>query len=333
MLPQTMIPHRPPGVRPLCLYALFFIFLGCGKTAVLPSSPIVAMVDDDSISLKELKTAFMDAELKDALDETSESVRELKRNLLNQLIEHHLFLAEAARLKLEVGEEEMKRTVEQIKNDYAPGEFETMLQNRKTNFETWREELRQELLAQKVVNQAVPQKIQIPEEDVQSYYKLHLKDFMRPAEVRARQIVVANEEAAKAIRLQLTQGADFALLASDRSLSPDKERGGDLGLFAKGEMPEEFDIVFTLAIGKISPIVKTAYGYHIFKVEERHPAKPMPPSEAAERIRAQLAQEQREKLFISWVAGLKGKARITINNQILFQPIGRAESPSESAHD
>jgi parvulin-like peptidyl-prolyl isomerase len=333
MSPQTMTPHRPLGVKPFCLYALFLLFLGCGKTAVLPSSPIVAMVDEDSISLKELKAAFMDVELKGSLDETSDSVKELKRNLLNQLIEHHLFLAEAARLKLEVGADEINRAVEQIKADYAPGEFETMLQNRRTHFEEWREQLRQELLTQKVINQAVPQNIQIREKDVQSYYKLHSKDFMRANEVRARQIVVANEEAAKAIRLQLTQGADFASLASDRSLSPDKERGGDLGFFTQGEMPEEFDIVFTLGIGKISPIVKTAYGYHIFKVEEQHPAKPMPPSEAAERIRAQLAQERREKLFAAWVAGLKGKARITINNQILYQPIGRAESPSESAHD
>jgi peptidyl-prolyl cis-trans isomerase C len=129
------------------------------------------------------------------------------------------------------------------------------------------------------------------------------------------------------------QGADFASLANARSLSPDKEQGGDLGFFTKGEMPEEFDIVFTLGIGKLSPIVKTAYGYHIFKVEELHPAKPMTPSEAAERIRAQLTQERREKLFTIWVAGLKEKTRITVNYQILYQPLGRSESSPEPAHD
>jgi peptidyl-prolyl cis-trans isomerase C len=328
-----MTPHRPLGVRPFCLTVLLLFSLGCGKTAVLPSSPIVAMVDDDGISLKELKAAFLESEIKGMLDENSESVKELKRNLLNQLIEQHLFLAEAGRLKLEVGTEELKQAVDRIKGDYAPGEFEAILQNRQTSFEDWKGRLRQELLSQKVINQAVPENIQITEEEIRIYYKQHSKEFTRPNEVRARQIVVANEEAAKAIRLQLMQGADFASLANARSLSPDKEQGGDLGFFTKGEMPEEFDIVFTLGIGKLSPIVKTAYGYHIFKVEELHPAKPMTPSEAAERIRAQLTQERREKLFTIWVAGLKEKTRITVNYQILYQPLGRSESSPEPAHD
>jgi len=208
-----------------------------------------------------------------------------------------------------------------------------MLQKQQTTFEPWKERLRKELLSQKVIDQAVPQNIQIPDADVQNYYKQHPKDFVRPDEVRARQIVVANEETAKSIRLQLTQGADFASLAKTHSLSPDKEQGGDLGFFTKGDMPVEFDIVFSLEVGKISPIVKTAYGYHLFKVEERHPAKPMTPSEAAERIRAQLTQERREQLFAAWVTRLKEKARITVNYQILYQPLGVSESSPEPIHE
>lgn len=333
MSPQIMILHRPAGIRPFCWAALWLLSLGCGKTAVLPSSPIVAMVDDDGINLKEFKTAFMDIEIKDALDENSDSVKELKRNLLNQLIEQHLFLAEAVRLKLDIGPDELNQAVDRIKGDYASGEFEAMLQKQQVTFEEWKERLRRELLSQKVINQAVPENIPITEGDIQTHYKQHSKEFARPNEIRARQIVVANEETAKAIRLQLMQGADFASLAKARSLSPDKEQGGDLGFFTKGEMPEEFDIVFTLGVGKISPIVKTAYGYHVFKVEEVHPAKPMTPAEAAERIRAQLTQERRERLFATWVAGLKGKARITVNNQILYQPIGRLDSSPEPGHE
>ncbi len=333
MSPRIMILHRPLGVRPFCWVALCLLSLGCGKTDVLPSSPIVAMVDDDSISLNEFKTAFMDDEIKGTLDENSDSVKELKRNLLNQLIEQHLFLTEAARLKVDVHPDELSQAVDRIKGDYASGEFEAMLQKQQITFEEWKERLRRELLSQRVINQAVPENVRITEEEIQTYYKQHSKEFARPNEIRARQIVVANEETAKAIRLQLVQGADFASLAKARSLSPDKEQGGDLGFFTKGEMPEEFDIVFTLGIGKISPIVKTAYGYHVFKVEELHPAKPMTPAEAAERIRAQLTQERREKLFAGWVAGLKEKARITVNNQILYQPLGRLESPSGPGHE
>jgi len=328
-----MIPKRPRGVRPFFGVALCLLSLGCGKTAAPPPSPIVAMVDDDSISLKEFKTAFMDVEIKSRLDENSDAVKELKRNLLNQLIEQRLFLAEAGRVKLDVGPDELNQAVDRIKGDYASGEFEAMIQKQQLTFEEWKEHLRRELLSQKTINQAVPENVRITDEEIQTYYKQHANEFTRPNEIRARQIVVANEETAKAIRLQLVQGADFASLAKARSLSPDKEQGGDLGFFTKGEMPEEFDIVFTLGVGKISSIVKTAYGYHVFRVEEIHPAKPMTPSEAAERIRAQLTQERREKLFAGWVAGLKEKARITVNNEILYQPIGRLESSPETGHE
>jgi peptidyl-prolyl cis-trans isomerase C len=315
------------------MYAVVALCIGCGKDAVLPSSPIVAMVGEDGISRDEFKAAFLEAKIEGANDENSEAVKELKRNLLNELIEQHLFLAEAGRLKLEVGADELQQAVDRVKGDYAAGEFEAMLQQQQTTFEQWKERLRKDLLSQKVINQAVPQNIQISGAEVQTYYDQHAKDFVHPDEVRARQIVVAKEETARSIRLQLIQGADFASMAKSYSLSPDKEQGGDLGFFAKGDMPEEFDIVFSLGVGKISPIVKTAYGYHIFKVEERHPAKPMTPSEAAERIRAQLTQERREQSFAAWVAGLKEKVRITVNYRILYQPLGLPDSTPEPVHD
>ena len=318
----------PRAAGPVWICAL--LLAACGKTIAPLPSPIIAMVDEDGISLKEFKTAFLEGRTEGTVDENSESIKELKRNLLHQLIEQRLFLAEAARRKLQVGPEELRQAVDRIKADYAPGEFEAFLKSRQTTFEEWKERLRQELLSQKVINQAVPEKVEIADPEVQTYYKRHPKEFVHPEEVRARQIVVTNEEAARDIRAQLLQGADFAALAEARSLSPDKDQGGDLGFFSKGQMPEEFDIVFTLGIGKISPTVKTAYGFHIFKVEERHPARAMPPTEAAERIRGQLTQERREKMFTTWVAELKGKAHITVNYQILYQPLGLSASPKES---
>ena len=71
----------------------------------------------------------------------------------------------------------------------------------------------------------------------------------------------------------LRQGEDFAKVAKEHSLSPDREQGGDLGFFAKGEMPPEFDaIVFKLAPGRISDLVQSDYGFHIFLVAHRKPS-------------------------------------------------------------
>lgn len=290
------------------------------------------MVDEDSISLEEFRAVFLETKTDGAIDENSESVKELKRALLNQLIDQQLFLSEAGRLKLEVNQAELQQAADQIQKDYAPGEFLTLLKSRQISFEEWKERLRQELLRQKVIQRAVPADIKITDQEVQTYYKQHPKEFVRPAMVRARQLVVANEETARATHVQLLKGADFAGLARTHSLSPDKDQGGDFGFFTKGELPEEFDIIFSLGVGKISPVVKTAYGYHIFKVEERYPARPMRPVEAAERIRAQFTQERRERLFTTWVTGLRGKARIIINDEILYRPLDVSEPAQEAPH-
>ncbi|HEY4485340.1 MAG TPA: peptidyl-prolyl cis-trans isomerase [Nitrospiria bacterium] len=305
----------------MALTAILFLPAGCGNRAPEPA-PIVAMVGSGGITLNELRTVFLEAEGEGPMDENDEAVKELKRNLLNQLIEQRLFLSEAARLKLTVTDDEIKQAFERIREDYTPKEFEEMLKTRQITQEDWKERLRREMLAQKVITKSIPETITIPDTEIQAYYREHRKEFVRPEEIRARQLVVGSPEKARDLLDQLQKGADFAKLAEAHSLSPDKEQGGDLGFFHKGEMPEEFDLVFTLGINQISPIVKTAYGYHIFQTTERRPFKAMSSTEAAERIRAQLTQERREALFTAWVSQLKEKTRITINDQVLYQPVG-----------
>ncbi|NIQ08622.1 MAG: foldase, partial [Gammaproteobacteria bacterium] len=80
-----------------------------------------------------------------------------------------------------------------------------------------------------------------------AYYEANRKNFDRPAQVRARQIVVADEIEGQKVLDLLRQGEPFAEVAKEYSLSADAEDGGDLGFFARGEMPPEFDeVVFDL---------------------------------------------------------------------------------------
>ena len=319
------------GVR-YCIYASVLLVFGCSKTNGIPSSPIIAVVNDDNITLEEFQRAFRGGLWEEAIDGDTESVRMLKRSLLDQLIEQRLFLAEARRLKLELPDAVLQRAINRVRGDYEPGEFEAMLNSQQTRFEEWKDHLREELLAQEVINQAVPEQIEITNEEIKAYYEKHREEFIHPEEVRSRQLVVASEETADMIRARLMEGADFSKLARTHSLSPDRDQGGDLGFFSRGEMPEEFDIVFTLEVGQISPIVKTPYGYHLFKIEERHPSNPMEIEERNERIRAQLTRERREMLFTAWVVGLKKNARITINDRILFQNPDSAGAVQEVRH-
>ena len=107
-------------------------------------------------------------------------------------------------------------------------------------------------------------------------YEAFLKDFKPKEEVRARHILVKTKGDAETIIAALDKGADFAELAKKNSIGPSKSRGGDLGFFSKGQMVPEFSkAAFQLKDGAYTKEpVKSQFGWHVIKVEERRTAKP-----------------------------------------------------------
>ncbi len=104
-------------------------------------------------------------------------------------------------------------------------------------------------------------------------------------QIHARHILVEKEEDAKAALERIQKGEDFATVAKEVSTdTSNKDSGGDLGWFPRGQMVPEFDeAAFALQPGQVSGLVKTTYGYHIIKVEERDPNRPLDESALAER--------------------------------------------------
>ena len=88
--------------------------------------------------------------------------------------------------------------------------------------------------------------------------------------MRAAQIVVRDRDLVAGILKRLKAGEDFDKVAREVSIGPEAARGGDLGFFERGMMPEAIDrVVFSLPVGKISGVVQSPYGFHIFKVLDR----------------------------------------------------------------
>ena len=111
-------------------------------------------------------------------------------------------------------------------------------------------------------------------------------------EVHARHILVPTEEEAKKVIAELDKGADFAALAKQDSKDPGAQNGGDLGFFKKGDMVPEFaTAAFALQPGKYTETpVKTQFGYHIIKVEERKVSPPPTFDEVKAELRQQIIQ-------------------------------------------
>jgi peptidyl-prolyl cis-trans isomerase C len=139
-------------------------------------------------------------------------------------------------------------------------------------------------------------------------YEDAVKQMGGEQEVRARHILVATEPEAKAIVTEISKGTDFAELARQKSKDPGAAaEGGDLGWFGKDQMVPEFaDAAFKMDKGQVSEPVKTQFGWHIIKVEDKR-TKPVP--EFA-KVKDQVETFVARKAQADYIAKLREGAKV-----------------------
>ncbi len=145
------------------------------------------------------------------------------------------------------------------------------------------------------------------DEAMKKVYEEASKQIAGEQEVHARHILVPTEEEAKAVAEELKKGADFAELAKKKSKDPGASDGGDLGFFTKDQMVPEFSAVaFALEPNKISDPVKSQFGWHIIKVEEKRNRQ----APEFEQVKAQIETYVTRKAQAEYVAKLREAAKI-----------------------
>src|SRR3954463_10436881 len=150
------------------------------------------------------------------------------------------------------------------------------------------------------------------------------KQIVGEQEVHARHILVETEDEAKAVADELKKGADFAELAKKKSKDPGASDGGDLGFFTKEQMVPEFSTVaFTLEPGKISDPVKSQFGWHVIKVEEKRNRK----APDFEQVKGQIETYVTRKAQSDYVAKLREAAKV----ERMDQPAGAAAATKTEA--
>jgi peptidyl-prolyl cis-trans isomerase C len=150
---------------------------------------------------------------------------------------------------------------------------------------------------------------QITDDKVKARYDELSKKFKPEDEVRARHILVPTETEAKDVIKQLQGGADFAKLAAEKSKDTGSmKEGGDLGYFPRAAMVKPFaDAAFGMKVGELSAApVKTDFGWHVIKVEDKRKSAP-PPIEA---VKAQIQQQLGNEMVGSTVKDMMAKAKI-----------------------
>jgi peptidyl-prolyl cis-trans isomerase C len=178
--------------------------------------------------------------------------------------------------------------------------------------------LRDSYLAQKISPS-------VTDDEIKAAYDKESAKVKQTERVRARHILVATEKEATDIEAKLKNGDKFEDLAKQYSLDGSKDYGGDLGYFTAPEMVKEFsDAAFKLKVGEVSPPVKTDYGWHVIRMDDRKMGAAQPFDQVKSAIRNVLVRDKVQALL----ASLQGTAKV----EILDPDLKKAQADADAQH-
>jgi len=293
---------------------------------------IVAVVNEDIIILSELREISSNylkkMKTEYSLNYDEEQIRGIERRILEQLIDEKLIIQEAKRLGITITEKEVDLTIREVREDskLSEDQFKQALVEEGVTLEKYRNEIRNQLIRMKILEQEIKHKVQIKEEEIEQYYREHLDSYNTPLEVRLQQILLmipseASEqeisqirEKAEEILKRIREGEDFYTLARLYSQDVSAAAGGDMGFFKQNELlPALNEVAFSLEVGEVSSIIHTSLGFHIIKILEKRERKKMTKEEREKEIEGILYNKKVEDKFKQWLKELRGKSYIQIN--------------------
>ena len=286
MTSHNLLPHSPPHNRRIgyaAIAAVLFTVLaasGCSKdssseapVSASASDPVVARVNGVDIRQSDLALAEEDV----GADMQAVSPEAKREHLISYLADI-IMVTQAADKKKLADTPDFTRRLAFLRNKLLMGY-----------------ELQQEA------------KNALTDEALHQTYDEAVKSMAGQEEVRARHILVQSEDEAKAILEQLKKGVDFATLAKEKSKDPGAAEGGDLGYFTKDQMVPEFaDVAFKMYPGQLSNPVKTQFGWHIIKLEDKRTKQPPEFEKVKDQIEAYLAR----KAQTDFIAKLRQNAKV-----------------------
>ena len=296
------------------------------KPVPAPLPEVVARVNGETISGKDLDDAVRTVAGRAGPIPPDERDR-VYRGVLDNMIGYRLMIQEAKARKVAVTDADIDAQVSQIRAQFpSDAQFQQALAAQKTTLEAVRNDTRDEISAEKLVEGEIADKVTVKPEAVTDFYQKNQDKFQQGPRVRASHILIgipqnadaATKQQAKAkadaLLKDLKGGKDFGEAAKANSQDPGSApNGGDLGYFEPGQMVPPFDqAAFALKPGEMSEVVETQFGYHIIKVADKQNSRVVPLEEAKGQIEEYLTQQNRHAQTELFVQALRAKAKIEI---------------------
>lgn len=258
------------------------------------SKDVVATINGEAITKEELYNKLVEKNGQQTLD---------------VLITNKIVDMELKKKNVQVTDGDINNEMQKLVEAYGGQDaLNQVLANYGYTISDMKQDIKMNLSATKLIGDT----IKVTEDDMKKYFEENKANFGQPEQVKASHILVDSEAKALEVKKKLSEGADFAALAKEYSTDEsNKDQGGDLGYFGKGDMVAEFEnAAFSLKVGEISDPVKTQYGYHIIKVVDKKEAKPATYEENKDKIKEMLISQQLPTAFSAWLDQKKSEYKI-----------------------
>ncbi len=293
---------------------------------------ILAQVNDDIITLSDLNRAM--AEVRQELttkysgDQLTAETKKAEKEVLDTLIRNKLLLQKANELGFGANMDiQVSTYIENLRkknNIKDMQEFERILNQQGMSLPGFRQQIKEQMITQSLVQEFVGSRITLLSQEVEKYYKDHAADFSTPEEVTLSEIVIPYdgnpgeaEARAKDILARLKRGESFTTLASQYSKGPTASKGGSIGSYLTAKLnPDIAKAVSTVKEGDVSDIVKSSDACSIYRVDSRKAATIKPLAEVRDEIRNRIYEQKFNPEFDRFVAQLKEDAYIQIFDEI-----------------
>ena len=265
-------------------------------------NPVLAKINGQEVYLSEILEYF------NLTRENLNKGRLIRKNYVEQFINDRIIYLEAEKNKVEIPDEQIKEALS--------GEMENIDKLSEKEYNDIFVSKRKQILVQELITSKF--EINIKKEELKRYYKENYQEFYRPEMISIKQIFLDNYDLAKKVNRLAKSGVNFDELIEEYSISEDKGINQNIKYVKKGDMPEEFDkVIFSLRVNRVSDMVKSPYGYHIFKLIKKEPSFYIPFEKAKEKISKKLYEEKIDEFYQQWIVNKLQEYNVEINNSFI----------------
>ena len=312
---------------------LLGVILLCAPVRAEVVDKIIAVVNDEIITLYEFNTAFEPyrKNIENTYKGTDKEavIKQSREAFLQRLIDNILIEQEAKKsgAGIIVKDEEVMEVIQDIlaKQKLSMQEFSKNLAQEGKSLDSVKKEIRGQMMRARLLRREVKAKILVSDEEIGEYYNKNRQDYEGKETVRIKQILlllppnadktiiakVKNE--AMQLQKRVKNGESFDLLALNYSQGPAAAQGGDVGFIGRGTIiPEVEAAAFSLPVGQVSEVIESNVGFHIIQVVDKKGAGLKPIAAVREEIKTKIEDEKLDKKFDEWIASVRAKSHIEI---------------------